>query len=145
MHTNRITTAFVVILAAAAVAGPTAAIADQSSHTASATPGHTAPGPPTWPVDPQPIVGPSAPGPPTWPVDPQPIVGPSAPGPPTWPVDPQPIVDPYAPVSNTSASGFDSGSAAIGGGAVAALILALGGAARLRRRHLARPRSLASH
>jgi hypothetical protein len=127
MHTNRITTAFVVILAAAAVAGPTAAIADQSSHTASATPGHTAPGPPTWPVDPQPIVGPSAPGPPT------------------WPVDPQPIVDPYAPVSNTSASGFDSGSAAIGGGAVAALILALGGAARLRRRHLARPRSLASH
>jgi hypothetical protein len=66
-------------------------------------------------------------------------------------VDPQPIAAPSTPVTapstpvTTSASGFDWGSAAIGAAAAVALVLALGGAAGLRRRHLARPGSLASH
>jgi hypothetical protein len=87
-------------------------------------------------------------GPPTWPVNPQPITRPRAvaarlPGPPTWPSNPQPIAHPSA-VVNAPDSGLDWLSAGIGAAAAGLFAIALVGIAGLRRR-IARPRSLTIH
>jgi hypothetical protein len=65
-------------------------------------------------------------------------------GPPS-PAIPQPIVQPGAPVDARS-SGFDWGSAGIGAaGGVGAFAIALAGTTGMRRRRVARPRSVATH
>jgi hypothetical protein len=61
------------------------------------------------------------------------------PAPPTVIVRPQPITDAPSP-------GFDWGSGGIGAAAgIGAFAVALAGAAGLRRRHVAQPRSLTTH
>ena len=117
------------VLCTAALAGPAAADAAHQQ----ATPAHA--GTST-------TQGPKVAPPPTWPTNPQPIVQPA--GPPTWPTNPQPIVRPHA-VITAQASGFDWRSAGIGAaGGVAACAIALAGTVALRRRRVARPRSLAT-
>jgi NADPH:quinone reductase-like Zn-dependent oxidoreductase len=64
-------------------------------------------------------------------------------GPPS-PAAPPPIVQPVAPVDARS-SGFDWGSVGIGAaGGVGAFAITLAGATGMRRRRLARPRSIAT-
>lgn len=95
------------------------------------------------------LVGPataSAPGPPTWPISPQPITAYARqlPGPPTWPTNPQPITSYHSTVQATN-PGLDLDSGAIVAAASAA-ILAVGaaGLARGRRRRKTHPNTLST-
>lgn len=116
MHTSRlISLPIATALSAAAFAGPAAA-----SHR---------PGPPTWPSHPTPITSYAY----------------QLPGPPTWPINPQPIPAYHSTVPATG-GGLDLDSAGVGAAASAAILAAgLAGAASMRRRRGARPRSLTTH
>jgi hypothetical protein len=60
----------------------------------------------------------------------------------TWPAEPEPVADSH-PIVNAQASGLDWGSAGIGAAAgIGAFASALALTAGLRRRRIARPRSL---
>ena len=97
------------------------------------------------------FAGPAAayqrPGPPTWPVHPLPITDYAyqLPGPPTWPTNPHPL-SPYESTVRATGDGLDWDSAGLGAAASTA-ILAFGfaGAAGVRRRRGASPRSLTTH
>lgn len=66
--------------------------------------------------------------------------------PPTWPPNPEPIAGSDAVANAPAASSLDWGSAGIGAGAgIGAFAIALALAAGLRRRRIARPRSLTTH
>jgi hypothetical protein len=68
-----------------------------------------------------------------------------SPAPPTRPAHREPIADSHA-VANAPASGLDGGSAAIGAAAgIGAFAIALALVSGLRRRRIARPRSLTTH
>jgi hypothetical protein len=68
-----------------------------------------------------------------------------SPAPPTWPPNPEPITGSHA-IDNAPASGLDWGSAGIGAAAgIGAFAFALALAEGLRRRRIARPRSLTTH
>jgi hypothetical protein len=64
---------------------------------------------------------------------------------PTLQANPQPIVE-HTATANAQSSGFDWSSAGIGAaGGVGAFAIALAGTTGIRRRRVARPRSIASH
>jgi hypothetical protein len=107
--TRFITAPLAIAAASAALAGPAAA--------------HRLPGPPTWPVHPQPVT--------------QVVAHP--PGPPTWPSNPLPITA-YTGSGSTASGGFDLASAGIGlaGGVLVLTAGAAGGLALRRRRTAAR-------
>jgi hypothetical protein len=143
MRTTRPITAAVAALTTAALAGPALAVPADThnqpygSHagTSQGSQGERAAatalaGPPTWPVNPQPITRARA-------------VAATLPGPPTWPTNPQPIALPRA-VVNAPDSGLDWLSAGIGAAAAGLFAIALVGIAGLRRRS-APPRSLTTH
>ena len=86
------------------------------------------------------------PGPPTWPIHPQPITSYPwrPPGPPTWPMHPQPITSYHSTVQATN-TGLDLDSAAIGAAASAAILAAgAAGVAGVRRRRKTRPHTLST-
>jgi hypothetical protein len=140
-------TALLVTLVMAAPAWSAGPTADPAATAAPATVTRPLPGPPTWPVHPQPItaapdstVVPAParplPGPPTWPVHPQPVtaapdstVVPAParplPGPPTWPAHPQPITAAPAADDGNGVSWTTLGLTITGGLLVVSGIVAL--------------------
>jgi len=146
MRTTRtITASLAAIVAAAAVAGPAAAISADAAHHQSNTwyAGESAiQGSLPWdsshdPATANVYVPPAelAPSDPTTPDA----------APPTWPANPQPIIQPTA-AADAPSSGFDWGSGGIGAAAgIGAFAIALAGTAGMRRRRVARPPSVTAH